>query len=719
MSAVDRRQFLQTAAAAAASAGVPAAIARALAIPAHNATRSVQDVQHVVILMQENRSFDHYFGLLPGVRGYGDRFTIPLPGGKTVWQQSNGVRTVMPYHLDSSIGNAQRDGGNPHSWHDAQGAWGDGRLSHWPLFKTNNAMGYYAEAEVPFQYALANAFTVCDAYHCSLHGGTNPNRLFLWTGSNGAQPAGVAVVVNEWDGMEAPTSGYQWTTYPERLQQAGVSWKLYQNLPDNFTDNPLAGFVPYRQANLDVGNQPDGSPYPAYTTAMDALNPLAKGTTNTMPDGGFLQALRDDIAAGALPQVSWIVAPATYSEHPSPSCPAQGAWYVEEALNALTANPDVWSKTVLLVMFDENDGFFDHLPPPGAPSLNADGSEAGASTVDVSAERFTQPAPPGSKGQPRPDKGVFGMGPRVPMMAISPWSRGGWVNSQVFDHTSVLRFLEARFGVAESNISPWRRTVAGDLMSVFNFFDPNTEQPPQMTLLTKAGVDALRVQQEALPKVPVPSEASQTAPVQPAGVKPSRALPYALAVQASLVTGSSPSLSLKFVNNGSAGAVFHVYDRLHLTRRPRRYTVGAGLSLSGSWLLAKDKGQYDLWVLGPNGFHRQFSGTTSASAAPVVNVKAKPQGQSLQVHLSNPGSSACTVVVLPLAYRQDGPWSVVLPAGGEQTWLLDLSAAQGWYDLQFTVSGQPVTTWTRRAAGRLETGAHSISDPAMGALALR
>ncbi|MFZ2989659.1 alkaline phosphatase family protein, partial [Ideonella sp.] len=454
-----------------------------------------------------------------------------------------------------------------------------------------------------------------------------------------------------------------------------------------------------------------------WSPAVDAATPLAKGIANTMNDGGFLQSLRDDIAAGQLPQVSWVVAPATYSEHPGPSCPAQGAWYVEQVLNALTAQPEVWSKTVLIVNFDENDGFFDHMPPPAAPSLNADGSEAGAATCDVSAERFTHPAPPGTQDQPRPDKGVYGMGPRVPMLLLSPWSRGGWVNSQVFDHTSVLQFLERRFGVQETNISPWRRAVAGDLTSAFNFLNPNSEVLPTLPELTRSGVDALRAAQEALPRVPVPSEASQTLPQQASGVRPSRALPYALAVQA---TPEGTSIRLDFINTGSAGAVFHVYDRLHLRRRPRRYTVEAGKALAGSWKLLSTAGRYDLWVLGPNGFHRLFVGQLAArrqGPAPEIRVEPQPRGQSLQITVRNAGTAGCSVAISPLAYRQDGPWTLNLAAGTEQVWQLDLSAQQGWHDLQ--ISSPDLPTWQRRVAGRLETGRHSISDPAMGVGARR
>ncbi|NOK24223.1 phospholipase C, phosphocholine-specific, partial [Corallococcus carmarthensis] len=133
-------------------------------------------------------------------------------------------------------------------------AWDLGRMSKWPTYKQTQSMGYYKQAELDFQFALANAFTLCDAYHCSFHGGTNTNRLFHWTGTN--DPTGVAggpVIDNGGDHLDAGVT-YSWKTYPERLQAAGVSWKVYQNMPDNFTDNPLAGFKAYRDANAARGN---------------------------------------------------------------------------------------------------------------------------------------------------------------------------------------------------------------------------------------------------------------------------------------------------------------------------------------------------------------------------------------------------------------------------------------------------------------------------------
>ncbi len=711
----SRRNFLKLAgtgaASAAALAAFPPAIRRALAIPANNATGTIRDVEHVVILMQENRSFDNYFGTLKGVRGFGDRFPIPLAGGLNVWQQTyvNGAttRTVLPYHLDSSAGNAQRVSGTPHSYPDAQAAWDLGRMSKWPTSKQTQSMGYYTDAELDFQFALANAFTICDAYHCAFHGGTNTNRLFHWTGTNDPTGAmGGPVIDNSGDSLDATGINYRWTTYPERLQAAGVNWKVYQNLPDNFTDNPLAGFDQYRKANAARGNLPDGKPYPPYTPADEAISPLIKGIGNTMPDAGFLQALKDDIAAGKLPQVSWIVAPATYSEHPGPSSPVQGAWYTQEVLNALTANPDIWSKTVLLINFDENDGFFDHVPPPCAPAYE-NGALAGATTLDsavMGTEYHTDQKP-------------YGPGPRVPMYVVSPWSRGGWVNSQVFDHTSVLRFLEARFGVAETNISPYRRAVFGDMTSAFNFVNPNGEKVPSLPSRDKASADAIRTAQGLKPQVPVPSTSAQTMPTQAAGARPSRALPYELHVSGR-EDAVNRKMRLIFSNTGKAAAVFHVYDRLHLDRVPRRYAVEPGKELNGEWdVFALDGGKYDLWVLGPNGFHRAFAGDVSAvsapgGSAPEIRVCYDVANVEVYVTMINTGSAACRFTVTPNAYRTDGPWEFEIPPGKQLDQHWPVARQQNWYD--FTVTTKQ-GGFTRRFAGRIETGVDSMSDPAMGA----
>jgi phospholipase C len=140
-------------------------------------------------------------------------------------------------------------------------------------------------------------------------------------------------------------------------------------------------------------------------------------------------------------------------------------------LNALTSDPEVWSKTALLITFDENDGFFDHVVGP-YPNV---GTLAGQSTVPLDNELFN-----GTAGTPGGSDGVvgpYGTGVRVPLLVVSPWSAGGWVCSETFDHTSLIRFIEARFGVSEPNITPWRRAVCGDLTSAFDFESASDQVP--------------------------------------------------------------------------------------------------------------------------------------------------------------------------------------------------------------------------------------------------
>jgi phospholipase C len=299
------------------------------------------------------------------------------------------------------------------------------------------------------------------------------------------------------------------------------------------------------------------------------------------------------------------------------------------------------------------------------------------------------------------------------VFVISPWSRGGWVNSQVFDHTSVIRFLEQRFGVSESNISPWRRAVAGDLTSAFNFRNPNDTSLPGLLLLSRGDADKRRDGQEQLKPVPLPGEADQCIPVQPRGVRPSRALPYELHVHARRQPRGG-SFELTFRNTGAAGAVFHVYDRLHLERMPRRYTVEAHKDVSDAWNVGADDGAYDLWILAPNGFHRAFRGVLPvgvASAFPEIEVRYSVRRRAVKLRMFNVGGTPCELKVRPNAYRSDGPWTFPLPARGRAEWEWSVVNSGNWYD--FTVTAPE---FERRFSGRIETGEDGISDPEMGTL---
>ncbi len=388
--------------------------------------------------------------------------------------------------------------------------------------------------------------------------------------------------------------------------------------------------------------------------------------------------------------------------------------------------PEVWSKTVLFVNFDENDGYFDHVPSASAPSPvpSADPSVkvfAGKTTMsdaDLSYEYFNHPPSPGMPtAQPKTDGNVYGPGMRVPMYVISPWSRGGWVNSQTFDHTSVLRFLEARFGVKETNIGPFRRAVNGDLTSAFNFATPNEEALPTLAgRRSKAEADKLRADQDVLPQITPPTDA--TLPTQATGTRPSRALPYELHASAKVDTVGG-KVQLLFANTGKAAAVFHVYDKLHLDRLPRRYMVEAGKSLNDdAWNAAiDDAGAYDLWVLGPNGFHRHFKGNLGSvragdAAIPEVRVCYDITNGNVYLNMRNDGKNACKFTIRAKAYRKDGPWTATVNGGAttDQHW--ELAASGQWYDCEVACDADP--SYYRRFAGRVETGKHTVSDPAMG-----
>ena len=717
---MSRRDFLRTmgktGGASAVLATFPPSIQKALALPAHQRTRSLKDVEHIVVLTQENRSFDHYFGTLEGVRGFGDPFPIPVMdrqnlfnrksvfvqrsvGGAPVpgrpnWPQG---RAIAPFRLNTVQDfPVMRVAGTPHAWLDAQLAWDHGRMNDWCTVKQNHAMGYYAEADIPFQFALARAFTICDHYHCAAQSGTNTNRLFLFSGNNDPMAlAGGPATDNSRDNFSPDMStDYLWTTYPERLQAAGVSWQVYQDMADNFTDNSLAGFRSFRNAWYQR---------PGYSQALRERGVSTRD----------LDLLKADVMANRLPQVSWVVATAEGSEHPGPSSPASGADYIARVLDALTANPDSWSKTVLLINFDENDGFFDHVPPPAVPAYisysgnPAQSQLAGASTVDTSGEYHHVLNGADARTHHRP----YGLGPRVPMYVISPWTKGGWVNSQVFDHTSVVRFIEARFGVREPLISPWRRAVSGNLLTCFDFANPNDNGFTQLLPETAAR----RAMALALPNTRVPATpATLAAPVQAAGVRPARALPYELQVQAQVAAGSG-QVELGFENLGEAGAVFHVYDRLALDQIPRRYTVEPGKQLKGRWSKAA---AYDLWVLGPNGFHRHIAGDVRAAgnaAWPEMILRADRKAGELLVELVNNGAQPCTFQLGANKYYAARPMEVRVVARSRSTVRLALASSGNWYDYSLRVNGMP--GWLRRFAGHLENGLPSISDPAMSGAA--
>jgi phospholipase C len=469
MAEIDRRRFLGGALGSAA-AFAASEMAPALAEAAPGPPAKLNDIDHIIILMKENRSFDHYFGSLRGVRGFADPAAARADGGSLFRQADPGnpAGYVLPFRLDTARTNAQRFHVLSHAWEAQHAAWNGGKMDNWiPAHRTADGaagpltMGYMARADLPFYYALADAFTICDGYHCSVFGPTHPNRYYLMTATidpdgHYGKPA-----------LDNKGLTYKWETYPERLEKAGVSWRIYHDL-DDYGCNVCRYFTQYQN--------------------IEKTSPLFEHAMRNRP---FYELLWD-LQTGNIPQVTWIVPPSNLSEHPD-YLPAAGEHHTNQVLQALWSNPKLWAKTALILNYDENDGQFDHVPPP-TPEPETPGEFVGGLPV--------------------------GLGYRVPCIVISPFSRGGYVCGTTFDHTSTLRLIETRFGVEVANLSKWRRDTCGDMTTAFGFGNPARLDVPHLPETEQAlGLAETGAMSLPLPEVP----AEQTMPQQEPGTRLRRA----------------------------------------------------------------------------------------------------------------------------------------------------------------------------------------------------
>lgn len=675
---MERRDFIKSLGVGASlTAFLGSTVARAAMLPARVRSGTLEDVEHIVVFMQENRSFDHYYGHLSGVRGYNDRFPLTLPGGQPIWFQgrmNDPSRPILPFHLDTSKTSAQFIQDLDHSWLSQHGAIAGGLMNAWPLNKTDMTMGYFQRTDLPFHYALADAFTICDHYFCSIAGPTNTNRCMLFTGSIDPGGKNGGPLINDTCYSKGGTvSPFTWTTYAERLQSAGITWQVYQEgleriahnpLTGNFTDNALVWFKPF------VDAQPGSS---LYERAMT---------------GGGLHRLKNDVLHNRLPQVSWIVAPAGYSEHPSYP-PAYGAVYIARAIDALTSNPEVWGKTVVLLDYDENDGFFDHVPPPQPPTP----VRPGKSTVSTEGEIHNVIR------VDNPEHGLdllpYGLGPRVPMTVISPWSKGGYVCSEVFDHTSVIRFIEKRFGVSEPNISPWRREVCGDLTSAFDF---SRTDERHVSLPSTANYVATVHHEATLPAPSVPKEQPIAIDPQESGLRKRRPLGYSTEVR---LEATHTGVQLRMHNPSALGVVCTAYwDASYAL--PHHYTIGAGAKLEDEMTLPKNQ-PLALTVYGPDGFIRKITGTGPSSL--YIDTQGTPSGD-IRVMMYNASPETLSIEVTDPVYGKPSR-KLNLGAGQTQEMFWNLQASHHWYDLKISTHRHQ---W--HLAGHIEDGQESFSDPA-------
>ncbi|MEO5877933.1 MAG: phospholipase C, phosphocholine-specific [Streptosporangiaceae bacterium] len=683
-----RRRFLTGAAALGAVSALPLSLQKAMAAAAPPG--GLGSIEHVVFLMQENRSFDHYFGALKGVRGFGDRNVIMRRNGRSVFEQPGYARDVKPFPVRDAIGFKLRPAEArqffldlDHGWDSGHTACNNGWNDNWIPAKTPGTMAFFDRRDLPFHYELADNFTVCDAYHCSVLSSTNPNRLYHYAGNVGFEPNGGRTTDNAANGDDHP--GYTYKTVAETLQAAGKTWKVYSEW-DDFEDNALAYFATFKNIGRKILSreilggtyQSLNGFYAAVAAAKDpapllaALEAGLAGLTpaerelferglRRVPAGGLAASFRADVEAGTLPQVSYIAAPSALSEHPGSSAPGRGTGITYDVLDAIAANPEVWASTAVFVTYDENDGLYDHVPPPLPP-------------VSVTEEYVD--------GRP------IGLGNRVPMLVVSPWTVGGNVCSEVFDHTSTVRFLETWLGLRHPEISTWRRTVAGDLTSAFDFRHTSARR----SVGEPAPDPGWHLTLPALPPV------LQRDPVQEAGVRPARPLPYRPEATARLTTGL---LSITMTDSGSRSSHFALYPYAREFTAPQHFDVH-GIEVVTVPVTAS----YRLTLTGPNGFRREFGGSAAGAAAEVL-VSAKATNHTLSIRLDNPGPKPLTFLLKALEYGTAlvDPATTTVPAGSART--VKIKTINGWYDLAVSVAQD--ATFARRLMGHLENGKPSVT----------
>ncbi|MBS0029941.1 phosphocholine-specific phospholipase C [Chitinophaga sp. 22321] len=840
----SRREFLKKSFLLSGAAGLstmmPASIQRALAIdPAPGST--FLDAEHIVILMQENRSFDHCFGTLRGVRGFNDPRAAWLPDGNPVWFQTNEHGdTYAPFRLNIKDTKATWMGALPHSRPSQVDAYNGGRYDKWLIAKRPGnkeyaamplTMGYYTREDLPFNYAMADAFTVCDQNFCSAMTSTTPNRSFFWTGK----------IVHEEDGIpkahirndDYSYAKLPWKTFPELLEENGIAWKFYQNEIScgggfkgeerawlaNFGCNLLEFFAVYHVKFSDryinglmkqVETLPDeinklqeASPssddaaakirteiakkqevldnaskellkwnresYEKLTPEQKTLyqrafvvnsnDPAYRNVTKvgykdgqkereiTVPAGDVLHQFRKDVNDGALPYVSWLAGPQNFSDHPS--APWYGAWYVSEILDILTQRPEVWKKTIFIVTYDENDGYFDHVVPFSICDNNKPGTGKCSAGIDTEIEQVRL-AHELKQGVPEKQarEAPVGLGFRVPMMIASPWSRGGKVCSHVFEHTSTLQFLETFFNKKLNkklhceNISQWRRTISGDLTAAFSPF--NTTTPAKEIFLNQRRV-VENINNARFKDAPTGftkiTETQTTAyknnrrPVslqQENGTRPACALTYELLADAQWQPEQQQLLlkmtaAKELFGEDASGSPFTVYTALPYKDekestpdacRSWAFAVAAGDTLTYEWpAKAFPDGHYHLHLHGPNGFYREFAGTPRHPQLDIQlgyesagALKKKATG-NLTLRIANTGSASRDISLVDNAYNGKIIQRKVA-AGQHLDLVLPLQKSQGWYD--FTIKASGFDTFSQRYAGKVETGAEGTTDPFMG-----
>ncbi|HEX3427034.1 MAG TPA: alkaline phosphatase family protein [Acidimicrobiales bacterium] len=542
---ISRRSFLGAgitlggAAALSRAAGLTASQGRLIdkAVALSSGSGSLSDIQHIVILMQENRSFDHYFGTMPGVRGFTDPASYQsyaggpattaaqstsqsmVAGSTVLYRLADGETVLQPFELFSTPPDDDGQATNDitHDWGPQHLSWNSGAMDsfarqHLQYDGTAEllqglslssvpvgvlTMGYFRSSDYLAYYrAVADAFTICDGYFCSVLGPTDPNRLMWMSGSVGAtgvdangQPNGGPILETYTTTRLQKYGTLTWKTMPEVLTDHGVGWKVYQDPTGSALFNVLNYFKTFNK--------------PANPTQL-------ANTVNGLVSNYPLQ-FAADVAANALPKVTWIIPPLANCEHPA-TAPAWGEYLVSQILQILVSNPGVWERTAFIVTYDENGGWYDHVAPPApGPLVTLTNGGVPPTGLEYAGEYVTPAAlqsvyPASSPGDSEGVLGPVGLGFRVPALVISPFSAGGWVCSDTFDHVSTLKLIEKVFlppgtlqGAGGLDISPWRYQTVGDLTAALPTLAAPVPQVPPLPATSM--IDPGVVEQELLNSV--------------------------------------------------------------------------------------------------------------------------------------------------------------------------------------------------------------------------
>ena len=370
-------------------------------------TDTIPQIEHLIYLMMENHSFDNYFGML----GRGDGLTLGRNGKPVNWNADRSGRRVYAYHAPSPC-TAVYDIGQ--DWVRSHTAWNQGRNDGFLRLATQNddAMAYFTAEDIPFYYSLAETFPVCDRYFSSLMGQTDPNRKFMLAATSLGQ-----VNDSSFQGIitqPPPPNG----TIFDRLNACGISWKDY------FVDTPTsAGLFP------TVGES----------------NP-----EKCAPVSEFFA----DCAAGSLPSVSYVDPDGWQASEENPQDIDTGEYFSYRVISAVLGSP-AWSKTMLLLTWDEHGGYYDHVPP--ARMVPPDGLKP--DTSESFGDHFNW------------------SGFRVPAIVVSPWSRRNYVSHVVHDHTSFLKLIETKWNLPALT---HRDANASNLLDSLDFTKPSFVEPPTL-----------------------------------------------------------------------------------------------------------------------------------------------------------------------------------------------------------------------------------------------